>query len=144
MMTTSLRQWQRAHSLLIFIVTVVIIGITIIYVFISCLFLRRLSQYSDLESEGSWVIAGKRPPPQWPQQGNISIRNLTLTYKSTLPPVLHGVSCDISAGEKIGVVGRTGAGKTSLIAALFRLIEFSSGTILIDGQDILKVKILIL
>ncbi|CAE6469113.1 unnamed protein product, partial [Rhizoctonia solani] len=59
-----------------------------------------------------------------------------MSYRSALPPVLRGVSLHVRGGEKVAVVGRTGAGKSSLMAALFRIVELTSGSILIDGLDI--------
>ena len=66
------------------------------------------------------------------------MQNLKLRYRPGLPLVLKGISCEIKAQEKVGVVGRTGAGKSSLMLALFRLVEMAEGTILIDGIDISK------
>lgn len=77
-----------------------------------------------------------RPPASWPKEGAISFRNLSLRYREGLPLVLNGVSADIKPSEKIGVVGRTGAGKSSLMLALFRIVEYSGGSIIIDGEDI--------
>lgn len=59
-----------------------------------------------------------------------------MRYRSTTEPVLHGISCEIKSGEKVGIVGRTGAGKSTLTLALFRIVEPHSGRILIDGTDI--------
>jgi ATP-binding cassette subfamily C (CFTR/MRP) protein 1 len=73
---------------------------------------------------------------QWMDQGKIELRDVWMRYRANLEPVLRGVSLSINAGEKIGVVGRTGAGKSSLINALFRLVEVEQGTISIDGVDI--------
>ncbi|KAI0452103.1 P-loop containing nucleoside triphosphate hydrolase protein [Xylaria acuta] len=72
----------------------------------------------------------------WPERGEIEIVDIVLQYRFDLPPVLQGLSLNIQGGEKIGIVGRTGAGKTSLTAALFRLVELSRGKIVIDGLDI--------
>lgn len=59
-------------------------------------------------------------------------------YRPGLDLVLKGISCNVTGGEKIGIVGRTGAGKSSLTLALFRMVEAAGGKILIDGQDISK------
>ncbi|EGT36872.1 hypothetical protein CAEBREN_28213 [Caenorhabditis brenneri] len=75
-------------------------------------------------------------PRSWPQQGEIIIKNLSLRYRSELELVLRGISVTINPGEKIGIVGRTGAGKSSLTLALFRMIEAEVGSIEIDGVDI--------
>eukprot|EP00644_Phytophthora_capsici_P007504 jgi/Phyca11/7713/fgenesh1_pm.PHYCAscaffold_21_\ len=77
----------------------------------------------------------------WPPQGAIKFDHLCLKYRPELPLVLRGVTMEIAAGEKIGICGRTGAGKSSLMVALFRICEFDSGTVWIDGLDIQKVKL---
>lgn len=74
--------------------------------------------------------------PTWPELGRIQFENVELRYRPGLPLVLKGVNLDIQGGERIGVVGRTGAGKSSVMSALFRLIELSKGHILIDGVNI--------
>lgn len=74
--------------------------------------------------------------PAWPRSGALEIRGLTVAYKPHLPPVVHGVSATIRHGEKIAVVGRTGAGKSTILSAIFRLVEPQHGTVLIDGIDI--------
>ena len=63
-------------------------------------------------------------------------RNVSMRYREGLPPVLQGISLEIRAREKIGIVGRTGAGKSSMIQVLFRMMEIFEGQILIDGLDI--------
>ena len=72
----------------------------------------------------------------WPSSGKVEFQNVCLRYRDGLPLVLNNICFTVSEGEKIGVVGRTGAGKSSLAVALFRLTELSSGKILIDDQDI--------
>ncbi|GJJ74211.1 ATP-binding cassette, subfamily C (CFTR/MRP), member 1 [Entomortierella parvispora] len=100
---------------------------------------ERLYHYAEnLEQEADAVIPDNRPTENWPTQGSISIRNLEMRYRPDLPTVLHDLSLDIRGGEKIGVVGRTGAGKSSIMMALFRLVEPSKGTMEIDGMDICK------
>ncbi|KDO30242.1 hypothetical protein SPRG_05002 [Saprolegnia parasitica CBS 223.65] len=96
---------------------------------------ERLLHFKTIPSE---VRSGVVPPPTWPTQGSLRFENLHLRYRPELPLVLHGVSLDIVAGEKIGICGRTGAGKSSLMVALFRLAEFDAGTIYMDGVDIAK------
>ncbi|GAA5898535.1 hypothetical protein JCM6882_007809 [Rhodosporidiobolus microsporus] len=98
---------------------------------------ERLLHYAkELEQEAPAVIADSAPPPDWPAQGAISIQNIELRYRPELPAVLHELSLEVKAGEKVGVVGRTGAGKSTLTQALFRIIELSKGKISIDGIDI--------
>lgn len=75
------------------------------------------------------------PPPSWPQSGAIQFNELCVKYRAELPPVLKGVSLAIESGQKVALVGRTGSGKSSLIAALYRVMEPESGWIEIDGID---------
>ncbi|KAG3024791.1 hypothetical protein JG687_00001922 [Phytophthora cactorum] len=77
----------------------------------------------------------------WPSRGAIKIDNLQLKYRPELPLVLRGVNMSVVGGENVGICGRTGAGKSSLMIALFRICEFEKGTISIDGVDIQKVKL---
>ncbi|RLN14167.1 hypothetical protein BBO99_00006130 [Phytophthora kernoviae] len=77
----------------------------------------------------------------WPSQGGIKFNNVCLKYRPELPLVLRGVSMDIAGGEKVGICGRTGAGKSSLMIALFRICEFESGSVTIDGLDISNLKL---
>lgn len=89
-----------------------------------------------IPQEAPHEIEDKRPPTQWPQSGAIEFKDIKMSYRPGLPNVLHGISMHVSGGEKIGVVGRTGAGKSSLMLALFRIVELSEGSICIDGVDI--------
>jgi ABC-type multidrug transport system fused ATPase/permease subunit len=72
----------------------------------------------------------------WPQAGTIDFDNVQMRYRAELPLVLQGLSMQVKGGERIGIVGRTGAGKSSIMSALFRLTELSGGQIRIDGIDI--------
>ncbi|EGE02097.1 ABC multidrug transporter [Trichophyton equinum CBS 127.97] len=72
----------------------------------------------------------------WPQSGQITFKNVEMRYRAGLPLVLQGLNLDIKGGERVGIVGRTGAGKSSIMSALFRLTELSGGSIMIDGIDI--------
>jgi ABC-type multidrug transport system fused ATPase/permease subunit len=94
----------------------------------------------ELEQEKEAINPDCRPPSaSWPAEGEISVSNLRLCYPGTETDVLQDVSFHIPPRTKVGVVGRTGAGKTSLIAALFRLVEPKPGSgLVIDGQDILQ------
>ncbi|XP_061939322.1 ATP-binding cassette sub-family C member 5 isoform X6 [Apis cerana] len=83
-------------------------------------------------------------PDQWPIDGELEFCKVELKYRKSLPPALNNISFIIKPGEHIGIVGRTGAGKSSLIIALFRLVEISAGKIKIDGIDIAKVKLKLL
>lgn len=75
-------------------------------------------------------------PPSWPQQGGLEFRHVVLVYREGLPNALDGVNLTVRPGEKVGVVGRTGSGKSTLFLALFRMVELNQGQILLDGLDI--------
>ncbi|BBN08483.1 ATP-binding cassette, subfamily C (CFTR/MRP), member 2 [Marchantia polymorpha subsp. ruderalis] len=100
---------------------------------------ERIKQFTDLEREAPYVIEDSRPPTNWPSEGVIDLRNLQVRYNDHSPLVLHGLTCRIEGGQKIGVVGRTGSGKSTLIQALFRLVEPAGGKIIIDGIDITSI-----
>ncbi|KAJ1730377.1 hypothetical protein LPJ61_003046, partial [Coemansia biformis] len=94
-------------------------------------------QYASIDPEAPYVVEDCRPAPSWPQAGKIEFRDFTLRYRADLPPALSGINLTINPGEKIGIVGRTGAGKSTLVKSLFRLVHGTTGgTILIGGQDI--------
>lgn len=78
-------------------------------------------------------------PPSWPEHGWLEFRNVALTYRDGLPNALDGVSLMVRPGEKIGIVGRTGSGKSTIFLALFRMVELSQGQILLDQLDITTV-----
>ncbi|KAM9997771.1 hypothetical protein ACTFIY_007409 [Dictyostelium cf. discoideum] len=99
---------------------------------------ERISQYIKGAVEAPQIIDDCRPSPDWPINGSIKFDNLVMRYREGLDPVLKGITCEIKAKEKIGIVGRTGAGKSSIVLALFRLIEASEGSISIDGENIAK------
>ncbi|KAG1733609.1 ABC protein [Suillus paluster] len=100
---------------------------------------ERLMQYVDedtIPQEAPHEIEERKPPAQWPEHGTVEFNDVKMAYRPGLPNVLKGISVKVRGGEKIGIVGRTGAGKSSLMFALFRIIELSSGSITIDGVDI--------
>ncbi|CUA66748.1 hypothetical protein RSOLAG22IIIB_00195 [Rhizoctonia solani] len=101
---------------------------------------ERIVHYRNLEQEPPAILPDD-PPHEWPQQGGINFRNVALRYRDGLPLVLDGLSFDVKPGERVGIVGRTGAGKTSLLTALFRVAPLSGGTIEIDGVNIEEVGI---
>ncbi|XGW32573.1 hypothetical protein V3C99_017265 [Haemonchus contortus] len=100
---------------------------------------ERIKEYSDTPIEGAH--SKEKPADSWPQQGKIDIRNVFLRYREGLEPVLKDISVSIQPKEKVGIVGRTGAGKSSLTLALFRTVEIDSGCIEIDGENISKLSL---
>ncbi|KAF9436259.1 hypothetical protein BGZ76_004464 [Entomortierella beljakovae] len=100
---------------------------------------ERIVEYMDLEEEPPAIIEGSRPPASWPHAGEIVVENLTMRYAPDTPDVLKDITFKINAGEKIGIVGRTGSGKSTFAISLFRFMDPVSGTIRIDGIDIYKI-----
>ncbi|KAJ0602533.1 putative ABC-type xenobiotic transporter [Helianthus annuus] len=100
---------------------------------------ERLDQYMHIHSEAPKIIEDNRPSRSWPSIGRVFIENLKIRYQPNSPFVLHGISCVFEGGHKIGIVGRTGSGKTTLISALFRLVEPTDGRIVIDDLDITSI-----
>ncbi|KAH7401860.1 P-loop containing nucleoside triphosphate hydrolase protein [Phaeosphaeria sp. MPI-PUGE-AT-0046c] len=99
---------------------------------------ERIHHYgTELEEEAPLRLGEVRPT--WPEHGEIVFDNVQMRYREGLPLVLKGLDMHVSAGERIGVVGRTGAGKSSIMSTLFRLQELSGGSIVIDGVDIAKI-----
>lgn len=97
---------------------------------------ERVQEYMDVDKEAPHVIEGVSPPPNWPDKGEIEVTDLSLRYAPELPRVIKNVTFKVSGRSKVGIVGRTGAGKSTIITALFRLLEADSGKIVIDGVDI--------
>ncbi|XP_071570690.1 ATP-binding cassette subfamily C member 4-like isoform X2 [Temnothorax nylanderi] len=96
---------------------------------------ERVLQYTNLPQEGP-ITSDNPPPSTWPSQGQLILKDVSMKYRSDHPPVLKNLNVSIEPGWKVGVVGRTGAGKSSLISALFRLFnEGLEGEIRIDGRD---------
>jgi ATP-binding cassette subfamily C (CFTR/MRP) protein 10 len=101
---------------------------------------ERVNQYiKEIPPETTHFVID--PPFGWPSQGVIAFKSVVLKYREHLPPSLRFVSFETRPSEKIGVVGRTGAGKSSLLSALFRLVELYSGSISIDSVDISRVSL---
>uniref|UniRef100_A0A3P9LP00 ATP-binding cassette, sub-family C (CFTR/MRP), member 2 n=1 Tax=Oryzias latipes TaxID=8090 RepID=A0A3P9LP00_ORYLA len=96
---------------------------------------ERITEYTEIENEAEW-ITDCRPLEKWPEEGRLQFIDYKVRYRPGLDPVLHGITCNIASTEKIGIVGRTGAGKSSLTNCLFRIIEAAEGRILIDDVDI--------
>lgn len=99
---------------------------------------ERVLEYAEIETE---VEGGKDAPAAWPAEGKIEVDNLSVSYSKDLPPVLRNLNFTVGAGERIGIVGRTGAGKSTLAAVLFRLIEPFEGSVYIDNVDISTLKL---
>ncbi|OXA43509.1 multidrug resistance-associated protein 1 [Folsomia candida] len=97
---------------------------------------ERMAEYSEAPQEAPWEIPSKKPSPSWPDKGAMIFNAYKTRYRPGLDLVLRNVSFSIQPGEKVGIVGRTGAGKSSLTLALFRIIEPAGGSISIDGEDI--------
>ncbi|KAL4588260.1 hypothetical protein LXL04_001143 [Taraxacum kok-saghyz] len=97
---------------------------------------ERIKQFSNIPSEAEWVKKDNPSPPNWPSHGNVELKDLQVRYRPNTPLVIKGITLNIKGGEKIGVVGRTGGGKSTLIQVLFRLVEPSGGSITIDGINI--------
>ncbi|CDU22833.1 probable YCF1-Vacuolar ABC transporter responsible for vacuolar sequestration of glutathione-S-conjugates [Sporisorium scitamineum] len=100
---------------------------------------ERVMSYTDLVSEAPYEVPDQAPPSDWPSKGEVSMQSYSTRYRRELGLVLKKLNLDIQAGERIGVVGRTGAGKSSLTLALFRIIEAAEGKIVIDGIDVSKI-----
>ncbi|KAK0126799.1 hypothetical protein ONS95_008378 [Cadophora gregata] len=96
---------------------------------------ERVLEYARLPSEAPEVLHRHRPPISWPASGAVNVNNYSTRYREGLDLVLKNINLDIKPHEKIGVVGRTGAGKSSLTLALFRIIEPSEGNISIDALN---------
>nr|KYP74821.1 ABC transporter C family member 10 [Cajanus cajan] len=100
---------------------------------------ERLNQYMHIPSEAPEVVEGNRPPENWPAEGKVELHDLKIRYRPDTPLVLRGITCTFEGGHKIGVVGRTGSGKSTLTGALFRLVEPAGGKIIVDGIDICSI-----
>lgn len=97
---------------------------------------ERIREYAGIAQEAPWHIAGVRPPDAWPSRGRVSFDKYSARYRPELELVLRQLSLTVGANEKIGIVGRTGAGKSSIALALMRIVESSGGSITVDGVDI--------
>ncbi|XP_042871644.1 ATP-binding cassette sub-family C member 3-like [Penaeus japonicus] len=98
---------------------------------------ERINDYLEREQEAAWTSEGVLAA--WPQEGRVSFRNFQMRYRPDLDLILKGITCSFEPAEKVGIVGRTGAGKSSLTLALFRLIEGAGGEIDIDKVNIANV-----
>lgn len=99
---------------------------------------ERVIEYSNIRTEDQ---EGMDAPASWPTEGKVEVNDLVVGYGPDLPPVLDGLSFTMEKNQRVGVVGRSGAGKSSLALALFRFLEARRGHIHIDGVDVSKVKL---
>jgi ABC-type multidrug transport system fused ATPase/permease subunit len=99
---------------------------------------ERVLEYTNITTESQ---GGYNPPAGWPTKGRIEVEDLEVSYAPDLPPVLKEVNFTVENNQRVGIVGRTGAGKSSLTLALFRFLESRRGRILIDGLDICMLKL---
>ncbi|XP_076374474.1 multidrug-Resistance like Protein 1 isoform X2 [Megalopta genalis] len=99
---------------------------------------ERIKEYTETPQEAPWKNPNHVLSNDWPMQGRVDFKDYKVRYRQGLDLVLRGLSFSVKGGEKVGIVGRTGAGKSSLTLALFRIIEAAEGQITIDGIDISK------
>jgi ABC-type multidrug transport system fused ATPase/permease subunit len=97
---------------------------------------ERIKEYLDVEQEAALIIPDSRPPSNWPTKGSVEFIRYSTRYRKDFDLVLKSLTFKILPGEKVGVVGRTGAGKSSMALALFRALEAEEGNILVDDVDI--------
>ncbi|XP_006972048.1 ATP-binding cassette sub-family C member 3 [Peromyscus maniculatus bairdii] len=97
---------------------------------------ERVKEYSKTETEAPWVVEGNRAPKGWPTCGAVEFRNYSVRYRPGLELVLKNLTLRVQGGEKVGIVGRTGAGKSSMTLCLFRILEAAEGEICIDGLNV--------
>ncbi|KAG7215738.1 hypothetical protein INR49_021959, partial [Caranx melampygus] len=100
---------------------------------------ERVKEYDKTPKEAAWTLAGSMLPAAWPLTGAIRFEDYGLQYRKGLDWALKDISIDIQSREKVGVVGRTGAGKSSLTLGIFRILEAAKGRIVIDGIDIAEI-----
>ncbi|XP_058453715.1 multidrug resistance-associated protein 1-like isoform X1 [Malaya genurostris] len=98
---------------------------------------ERLQEYTELPREAEWQKGSVAK--SWPTEGTVEFKDLKIRYREGLELVIRGISLHVNGSEKIGIVGRTGAGKSSLTLGLFRIVEAAGGQIIIDGVDIAKI-----
>ncbi|CAN7939451.1 unnamed protein product, partial [Ixodes hexagonus] len=96
---------------------------------------ERLDEYGRLTPEKPWTL-DRTPSADWPRSGAVSFRSFSTRYRDGLDLVLREINLDICPGEKLGIVGRTGAGKSTIALSLFRIIEAAAGKIVVDDVDI--------
>ncbi|KAM8869402.1 multidrug resistance-associated protein 1-like isoform 3-T3 [Spinachia spinachia] len=100
---------------------------------------ERVKEYDSTEKEEAWALEGTKLPTDWPETGNLQFEDYGLRYRKDLDLALHSICINIQAREKVGIVGRTGAGKSSLALGIFRILEAANGQIFIDGINIAEI-----
>ncbi|SPO06956.1 probable YBT1 - Vacuolar, `full-size` ABC protein transporting bile acids [Cephalotrichum gorgonifer] len=100
---------------------------------------ERIKEYLEVEQEAEAIVEKNRPAENWPAEGAVEFIKYTTSYRADLDPVLRDITFRVEPCQKVGIVGRTGAGKSSLALAIFRALEADAGQILIDGVDISKI-----
>ncbi|KAK3859641.1 hypothetical protein Pcinc_034255 [Petrolisthes cinctipes] len=100
---------------------------------------ERIKEYTETPQEAAWEVPNKKPPKEWPEKGVVKFDKYSTRYRTGLDLVVKDITCNIDMGEKVGIVGRTGAGKSSLTLGLFRIIEPAGGQISIDSVNIAEI-----
>ncbi|XP_038595541.1 multidrug resistance-associated protein 1-like [Micropterus salmoides] len=100
---------------------------------------ERVKEYDSTPKEAAWTLEGSWLPAAWPTTGNIQFEDYGLQYRKGLDWALNHICINIQDREKVGIVGRTGAGKSSLALGIFRILEAAKGRIFIDGIDIAQI-----
>ncbi|KAG7166846.1 Multidrug resistance-associated protein 1-like 2 [Homarus americanus] len=100
---------------------------------------ERIKEYTEAQQEAPWEMPINQPNQNWPEEGVVEFNKYSTRYREGLDLVVRDIDCKITKGEKVGIVGRTGAGKSSLTLALFRIIESAGGSIIIDNVNISKI-----
>ena len=104
--------------------------------------IERVVEYLDIAQEPPAVIESNRPPAYWPSSTGgadkplLQVEDLTVKYAPDLPAVLHGISFSLKANERVGLLGRTGSGKSTIAMSLLRFVDPAGGKIIVDGIDI--------
>ena len=98
--------------------------------------IARIKNFEETTTQEHLPQERDSPPDHWPLRGSVEFRDITASYTPDAEPVLRDLTLTIKPGQKVGICGRTGSGKSSLLAVLFRLLEIDFGQIYVDGQDI--------
>eukprot|EP00079_Xenopus_tropicalis_P030763 XP_012826972.1 PREDICTED: canalicular multispecific organic anion transporter 2 isoform X2 [Xenopus tropicalis] len=100
---------------------------------------ERVKEYAENETEAPWHIEDTKPPEDWPSKGEVELSNYSVRYRAGLDLVLKNLNLKVNGGEKVGIVGRTGAGKSSMTLCLFRILEPAEGIVKIDNVNISEI-----